>query len=78
MRVLGRLWGKPFDEDLEIIHFFEIFNRVCLEDYIDQPEEKLKKIKVAPYYGCMLSMPPDLRFENNYSGSKQTLEGFLI
>lgn len=62
------LWGKPFDEDLEIIHFFEIFNRIRLEDYIDHPEEKLKKIKVAPYYGCMLSMPPDLRFEKNYSG----------
>ncbi len=62
------LWGKPFDEDLEIIHFFEIFNRVHLEDYIDHPKEKLKKIKAAPYYGCMLSMPPDLRFENNYSG----------
>lgn len=62
------LWGIPFDEDLEIIHFFEIFNRIRLEDYIDHPREKLKKIKVAPYYGCMLSMPPDLRFENSYYG----------
>ena len=62
------LWGKPFDEDLEIIHFFEILNLVRIDDYIDRPKEKLKKLKVAPYYGCMLSMPPDLRFENNYSG----------
>ena len=67
-REYENVWEKPFDEDLEIIHFFEIFNRIRLENYIDHPEEKLKKIKVAPYYGCMLSMPPDLRFENNYSG----------
>ena len=48
------VWKKPFDEDLEIIHFFEIFNRIRIEDYIDHPKEKLKMIKVAPYYGCML------------------------
>lgn len=62
------VWEKPFDEDLEIIHFFEIFNKIRLKDYMAHPEEKLKKIKVALYYGCMLSMPPDLRFENSYSG----------
>ncbi|MDA3789734.1 MAG: heterodisulfide reductase-related iron-sulfur binding cluster, partial [Desulfobacula sp.] len=68
------LWEKFFDDELEIIHFFEIFNRINLEDYNDHPEEKLKKLKVAPYYGCMLSMPPDLRFEKNYYGiMEQTL-----
>lgn len=61
------LWGRPFDEELEIIHFFEVFNRICLEDYIENPMEKLKQLKVAAYYGCMLSMPPDLRFEKSYS-----------
>ena len=61
-------WGQPFDEDLEIIHFFEIFSRICLDDYIDNPREKLKKLKIAPYYGCMLSMPPNLRFEKSYYG----------
>ncbi len=61
-------WEKPFDEELEIIHFFEIFNRINLKDYIDNPKEKLKKLKIAPYYGCMLSMPPNLRFEKNYYG----------
>ncbi len=71
------LWEKPFDEDLEIVHFFEIFNRINLEDYIDQPKDKLKHLKVAPYYGCMLSMPPDLRFEKNYYGiMEQTLKKF--
>lgn len=69
------LWGKPFDENLEIIHFFEILDRVKLEDYMDDPKERLKKLKVAPYYGCMLSMPPDLRKEKSYYGIiEKTLE----
>lgn len=62
------LWQKPFDEELEIIHFFEIFDRISLKDYLDNPKGKLKNIKIAPYYGCMLSMPPDLRLEKNYYG----------
>ena len=63
-----KMWKKPFDDELEIIHFFEIFDRIRLDDYMDNPKGKLKHLKVAPYYGCMLSMPPDLRFEKNYTG----------
>ncbi|MCK5541792.1 MAG: hypothetical protein KAI40_03800 [Desulfobacterales bacterium] len=61
-------WGQPFDEELEIIHFFEIFSRIRLEDYIENPRGKLKNLKVAVYYGCMLSMPPDLKDEKSYYG----------
>ena len=61
-------WGRAFDDSLEIIHFFEIFNRIVLDDYMENPGEKLKQLKVAPYYGCMLSMPPDLRHEKSYYG----------
>lgn len=61
-------WGKPFDNNLEIIHFFEIFDRINLQDYIENPKGKLKQLKVSPYYGCMLSMPPDLRHEKKYFG----------
>ncbi len=60
-------WG-PFNDSLEIIHFFEIFDRIVLEDYIQDPKTKLNQLKVAPYYGCMLSMPPDLRHEQDYNG----------
>lgn len=65
-------WGRPFDPDLSIIHFFEIFNRIRLRDFLDEPETRLKGIRVAPYYGCMLSMPPDLRFEPGYRGIMET------
>lgn len=61
-------WGRAFDPDLEIIHFFELFKRVRLNDYIKNPQKRLKGIKVAPYYGCMLSMPPDLRREPSHYG----------
>ncbi len=61
-------WGRPFDHCLEIIHFFEIFDRIILEDYIENSKETLRGLKVAPYYGCMLSMPPDLKNERNYHG----------
>lgn len=61
-------FNQPFDEHLEIIHFFEIFDRIRLVDYMDDPAERLRQIKVAPYYGCMLSMPPDLRFEKSHAG----------
>ena len=61
-------WGRPFDPSLEIIHFFELFKRIRLRDHINDPRAKLKGIKVAPYYGCMLSMPPDLKKEPSYYG----------
>ncbi len=64
-------WGIPFNPDLEIIHFFEIFKRIKLSDYIQNPQKKLNHIKVAPYYGCMLAMPPDLRREPNYYGTME-------
>ena len=67
-------WGRAFDSDLEIIHFFEIFKRIALEDYITDAASRLKGLKVAPYYGCMLSMPPDLRREPSYYG---LMEGAL-
>ncbi len=61
-------WGRKFDSKLEIIHFFELFKRIQLKDYIQNSEKQLKGIKIAPYYGCMLSMPPDLRHEPSHSG----------
>lgn len=57
------LWGQPFDDDLEIIHFFELFDRIQMKDYIQDAQNRLKQLKVAPYYGCMMSRPPDLKDE---------------
>ncbi len=72
-----RDWGRPFDPNLEIIHFFELFKGIRLRDYIQNPKETLKGLKVAPYYGCMLSMPPDLRREPSYYGLMEDVLGRL-
>jgi len=64
-------WGQAFDESLEIIHFFDIFNRIDLYNFFDKNSVPLKGIRTAPYYGCMLSMPPDLRFETSYHGTME-------
>lgn len=61
------LWEKPFDEDLEIIHFFEVFDRVPMEKQMENLSKKLKNLKVAAYYGCMLSLPPGINFDRNYT-----------
>ena len=72
-----RDWGRSFDPNLEIIHFFELFNGIRLRDHIHNPKETLKGLKVAPYYGCMLSMPPDLRREPSYYGLMENVLGRL-
>jgi len=51
------LWEKPFDDELEIIHFFEIFNRINLEDYNDHPEEKLKNSRLPPIMAACSPCP---------------------
>ena len=58
-----KLWETPFDDDLEIIHFFDLFDRIRVQDFIKDAASRLKGLKVSVYYGCMLSRPPDFRFE---------------
>lgn len=68
------LWGREFDDDLEIIHFFELFDRIRFKDYIKDAPNRLKQLKIAPYYGCMLSLPPDIRHNNiEYNIMEKTL-----
>lgn len=61
-------WGRTFDPDLQIIHFFELINTINLEDFLDDPGSRLGGLKFVPYYGCMLNRPPALRHEPNYHG----------
>jgi heterodisulfide reductase subunit B2 len=57
-----RRWGRPPDEELQIVHFFELIKAN------GHPINTLKGIRCAPYYGCMLAHPPELRKEKNYHG----------
>jgi len=61
-------WGRDFDPDLKIIHFFELFAEGKLSKHARGKEDLLKGLRFAPYYGCMLTRPPALRREKNYYG----------
>jgi heterodisulfide reductase subunit B len=61
-------WGRPVGSGLEIMHFFELLDRIFSEKPRSKGHNSLKGLKVVPYYGCMLNRPPDMRHENNYNG----------
>ncbi|MBF0396227.1 MAG: hypothetical protein HQK78_05610 [Desulfobacterales bacterium] len=58
-------WGKRFEPNLEIWHFFELIDNV---DFNLEKFRKLSDLKFVSYYGCMLNRPPDMRYEKNYYG----------
>ncbi len=63
-------WKKPFDPDLKIISFFELLSDMTDQGAFSGRQESLHGLVFAPYYGCMLAMPPKLRGkdERNPSG----------
>ena len=63
-----RTWGRAFDDDLEIIHFFEVLDRLDLLSFAKDQIPRLNGMRFVPYYGCMLARPPALRHEKNYHG----------
>ena len=59
-------WGKPFNENLKIIHYFELLEQ---HDFSKRPQDiknPLTGLKFVPYYGCMLARPPEMRHAKNY------------
>ena len=61
-------WGRPFDDKLQIVHFFEILDGMDLPSVSKALGKRLDGLRFAPYYGCMLARPPALRHEKNYHG----------
>jgi heterodisulfide reductase subunit B2 len=61
-------WGRPFDPELKIIHFFELLNEMDIRRFSQGRKESLKGLRFVPYYGCMLARPPAMRSETNYHG----------
>ena len=70
-------WGKPFDTDLEILHFFELMNRKEFIDEFRKHSDKLDGLKFVTYYGCMLARPPEMRNEKNYHGFVEKLLSYF-
>ena len=63
-----KMWGKPFDPKLQIIHFFEFLDSIDLLKYSRGGIRRLEGFRFVPYYGCMLARPPIMRHEKNYFG----------
>lgn len=63
-----RMWNREFDKDLQIITFFELILDLANAGAFDKKQTGLKGLKVAAYYGCMLSRPPVMRHEKNFHG----------
>lgn len=63
-----KMWGKPFDAKLQIMHFFEFLNQINLQTYSRDGIRRLQGLKFVPYYGCMLARPPIMRHEKNHYG----------
>ena len=62
------MWGKPFDPNLRIITFFELLADLADAGAFENRGNRLKGLKFAPYYGCMLARPPKMRREKNFFG----------
>lgn len=63
-----KMWGRDFDPDLHILHFFELLAEADLSSLVKEHEGGLKGIRFVPYYGCMLARPPAMNREKNYHG----------
>ncbi len=62
-----KLLGRPFDPDLKIIHFFELLDQATTA--MESFAHSLGGMKIAPYYGCMLAAPPQVKVPDYFHGS---------
>jgi heterodisulfide reductase subunit B len=67
-------WCRPFDNELKIVHLFEILEDLLKRNLSSEKKHKLQGLKFAPYYGCMQNRPPALYAERKFTG---ILEGVL-
>lgn len=63
-----RRFGRPIDPHLPIIHFFELLETLDLRKRNHQALKRLNDLRCAPYYGCMLARPPEMRREKTHRG----------
>ena len=66
--IYEKKWGRPFDPQLNIIHFFELLDQMDLVALLRHQLPAFAQLKFVPYYGCMLAHPPSLRHKQNYHG----------
>jgi len=65
-------WERKFDPDLRVIHLFELLSSSSLLDFHGE-SSGLNKLRIAPYYGCMLAHPPALRRSHRFYGLMESV-----
>ena len=60
--------GRPIDTELKIFHFFEVLDRLDLKNDNHKHLGSLNGLRCAPYYGCMLARPPEMKHEKTHYG----------
>lgn len=61
-------FGREIDPDLPIVHFFEVLDQSDLKHHNRNVFGRLAGLRCAPYYGCMLARPPEMRGEKKHHG----------
>jgi heterodisulfide reductase subunit B len=67
-------FNRTINADLKILHFFEVIDQVNLKKNAQYSFRSLNSLRCAPYYGCMLSLPPEMRHDKSHYG---LMEGIL-
>ncbi len=65
-KAVADVLGKDYDGKVEILHLLEILNRdVGTKKIAAAVKKPLTGLKLVPYYGCLLSRPPEVtRFDD--------------
>lgn len=63
-----KLWGRPYDPELKVRHFFGPLAEVGPERLEALNGRAKLDLSFVPYYGCMLNRPYELRATSDYHG----------
>lgn len=58
------LEDDEYDGSTEVVHFFQILDEMGFDKVAEKVKKPLEGLKVASYYGCMLTRPKDIGIDN--------------
>ncbi|WP_022665750.1 CoB--CoM heterodisulfide reductase iron-sulfur subunit B family protein [Desulfospira joergensenii] len=72
-----RHFGQNYNHELRLLHFFELLVKMGKSGFFRGLKGRLRGLKIAPYYGCMLARPPRMNKEKNHYGLIERTMGSL-
>jgi len=63
---------EDYQGDVEVVHLFEILKNMGFDKISEKVKKPLKGLKVAPYYGCMLTRPKETGIDDPEEPTIQT------